>query len=112
MPNPNLNNQKELNKIVKTIVERYKPEKVILFGSYARGDFKGNSDIDLLVIKETNKRSVDRIGDVLDLVYQDEKNWLLGIEPIVCTPKEFQASLKGGDFFIKKIIREGKVLYE
>jgi predicted nucleotidyltransferase len=47
--------KKKLDKMVKKIVQAYKPEKIILFGSYAYGDPNRDSDLDLLIIKETDE---------------------------------------------------------
>ena len=55
---PNKNIEKELIKL-KT---KYNAEKLILFGSYARGDFNEGSDLDVVLIKDTNRRFIDRKG--------------------------------------------------
>lgn len=51
-----MDRQKEIKKITGQIVEKYKPEKIILFGSWAYGKPKENSDIDLMVIKKNKKK--------------------------------------------------------
>ena len=94
----------------------YRPEKIILFGSYAKGNSQENSDIDLLIIKNTNKRRVDRIGDVLDLLYKKKYlgtgRYNIPTEPVVYTPKEIKARLSLGDPFIKEILQEGRIIYD
>jgi len=97
---------KEIAKIVDQIKRRYKPEKIILYGSYAQGKQTRDSDIDMLIIKKTKKRFIERISDVLLLCDYD-----IPIEPIVYTPQEVAARIKLGDFFIVDIIRKGKVIY-
>ena len=42
--------QKAIDQVVKQIVEKFKPQKIILFGSYARGDYRPESDVDMLVV--------------------------------------------------------------
>lgn len=96
----------EIKSLVTQIKERYKPQKIILFGSSAKGNMKAYSDIDMLIIKKTKRRFIDRISDVL-LHCEYE----LPFEPIVYTPSEIKKRLKAGDFFIKEIIHTGKVLY-
>lgn len=47
-----MSNQKEIKKIIQQIVEKYEPEKIILFGSFGRGKPTKNSDVDLFIIKK------------------------------------------------------------
>lgn len=95
-------------KIILQDLKKYDPDKVILFGSCARGEHSRDSDIDVLIIKQNpgKKRVVDRIGEVLSLLS------ISGVEPIVLTPAEVQSRIKWGDFFTKEIIEEGQVIYE
>ena len=99
--------QKEIENITKQIVKKYKPEKIILYGSFAYGKPKSNSDIDLLIIKKTNKRKVERIKEILMKIKSD-----LPLEPLVYSPKECRERLNLGDFFFLDIFKKGKVLYE
>ena len=52
--------EESLKQIVDTIVDQYQPEKIMLFGSYAYGNPDSDSDIDLLIIKDTSERFIDR----------------------------------------------------
>lgn len=99
--------QKEIENITKQIVKKYKPEKIILYGSFAYGKPKSNSDIDLLVIKKTNKKSVERIKEILMKV-----KFNLPLEPLVYNPKEYRERLEMGDFLFQDIFKKGKILYE
>ena len=101
------NIQARIKKIAEQIGKRYKPEKVILFGSYAHGTHTEHSDIDLLVIKNTRASRVERFVQVKRLIYDPQ----LRI-PVVYTPAEIKKRLKMGDDFLNDILREGKVLYE
>lgn len=98
--------KKTLAGIVKSL-KAYEPEKIILYGSYARGTPSKYSDIDLFIIKATNDKPSVRIGKVLRLV-----DWRIPIEPLVYTPKELRRRQRVGDFFIEEVLREGKVIYE
>ena len=96
-----------INKLSKNIEEelvklkmKYGAEKLILFGSYARGDFSEGSDLDVVLIKNTNKRFIDRIGDILKIYNGD-----IPLEPLVYTPEEFK-KMEDRDF-IKTILKEG-----
>lgn len=95
--------------IARKIRNRYKPEKIILFGSYAYGKPKRDSDIDLLIIKKTKQRHIDRSVRIREIVKQE--NRLVPIEPLVYTPKEINERLKLEDDFIKKIYEKGIILY-
>ncbi len=101
-----MNSQKEIDAITRQIVKNYNPEKIILFGSFAYGNPKPSSDIDLLIIKKTNKKRVERIKDVLMKV-----NSNYPLEPLVYSPEELEERLAIGDFFFEDILKKGKVLY-
>ncbi len=98
---------KEIQKITAQIIEKYKPEKIILFGSAARGDLKPDSDADLLIIKkDTPLYGADRIRELSPMI---DRN--IPVDFLIYRPEEFDQRLKMGDPFLKTILREGKVLY-
>lgn len=103
----NISLNKKLDKIVNRISKYYKPDKVILFGSAAKGQYHKGSDLDLLVIKKTNTNPWDRITEIDQNI---EHN--IPIDILVYTPKEIKERLSLNDFFIKEIMESGKVLYE
>ncbi len=98
--------QEALDHIIQAL-HPYRPQRVILFGSFARGDYHGMSDIDLLIIKETDRPFVERIGEVLALFDSP-----LPIEPLVYTPAEFAHMVEERNPFIEQVLREGTVIYE
>jgi len=99
-----------ISRIVEKIKEGYNPQKIILFGSYARGNPTEDSDIDLLIIKETNKRRDERFVDVKRIIYNP--NIRVPVSPIVYTPKELKRRLDMGDDFVNEILKKGVVLYD
>lgn len=99
--------QKKINQIKKNI-KSYKPKKVILFGSYAWGKPTKNSDIDLLIIKNTKQNQFKRIPEARSYLYDVDS----AFDILVMTPTEIKKRLTLGDFFIKNILNKGKVLYE
>ncbi len=101
-------NHHQIKKIAKRIEEKYKPEKIILFGSYAWGKPTRDSDADLFIIKKTQERKIKRIQRVFSFLR--DKDILLDV--LVYTPKEVEMRLKIGDFFIEDIIKNGKLIYE
>ena len=82
-------------------------ERVILFGSYARGAVTDDSDVDLLVIIPFEGRSVDKSVEIrLKLRPQ------FPIDLLVRTPENVRQRIEMGDGFMREIVEEGKVLYE
>jgi uncharacterized protein len=101
--------EKTLNEIVRRLVADYKPEKIILFGSYAYGEPHEDSDLDMLIIKETRERPFDRVTAVIRLTSDAYR--YIGFEPLVFTPQEVEQRLRIGDQFIAEIVEKGEVLY-
>jgi len=95
--------------IVRRIAEEYAPERVILFGSYAYGTPGPDSDIDLLIVKETSERFIDRWTTVRRILSDPKRK--VPVETIVLTPEELSQRLRKGDQFIAEIVEKGKVLY-
>lgn len=101
-------NKEILNKIADKITQSFPVKKIILFGSYAYGKPRKDSDIDLLIIMESRKRSSER-RIMISRLFRDRE---MPMDFIVRTPKEIEQRLKIGDYFIKKILEKGFVLYE
>ena len=100
--------QAELERIVRVLVEQYDPECVILYGSFAHGDIHEWSDLDLCVIKRTEKRFIERLEEVGLLTLPR-----VGCQILVYTPEELEAVKQQGHyFFVDEILGKGKVLYE
>ena len=103
----------EVRAIIQGILERllagYAPQKVILFGSYAYGNPRPHSDIDLLIIKETPERFIDRWVSVRRILSDPRRT--VPLETLVLTPQEVSRRLAIGDQFLAEIIEKGKVLY-
>jgi len=100
---------KIITEIVDRILKGYKPKKVILFGSYAYGEPTDDSDIDLLIIKNTDKRPIDRWVEVKRLLRDISRT--VPIAPLVYTEKEIEQRIAIKDFFIQEILEKGDVLY-
>ncbi|MGI8912970.1 MAG: nucleotidyltransferase domain-containing protein [Chloroflexota bacterium] len=95
--------------IVRRLVTEYAPEKIVLFGSHAYGEPHGESDIDLLIVKDTPDRYIDRQVDVLRLATGLHQH--VALEPIVMTPAEVAQRLRIGDHFVEEMLLKGEVLY-
>jgi len=97
---------KEIENIKTQLIEKYKPDKIILFGSSAWGEGDIN-DIDLFIIKrDVPYYGADRITELYRLMDVDAP-----VDFIVYKPEEVDERLSLGDPFVKKIFKEGKVLY-
>ena len=87
---------------------RYRPQQIILFGSYASGVPHKDSDIDLLIVKATTKPFFQRLAEVRALVTDARRGY--PFEPVVVTPQELKRRLAGGDQFLAQILRTGRRL--
>ncbi len=97
---------KQIENVRSQLIKKYKPEKIILFGSAAWGKDEIN-DIDLFIIKrDVPYYGADRI---IELYRMTDVN--APVDFIVYKPEEAEERLSLGDPFVKKIFREGKVLY-
>lgn len=98
---------KEIDSIVEQIVRKYKPLKIILFGSAARKEYDKVNDLDFLILKEdVPSYGIDRMRE-LDKVIERS----IAADMLVYRPSEFKDRVKLGDPFITAILKEGQVLY-
>ncbi len=95
-------------KIVDRINRHFKPEKIILFGSYAYGTPGKDSDVDLFIVMDSKERPSKRRIEISRL-FRDRQ---MPMDFIVKTPSEVKERLSMGDFFINRILKKGQVLYE
>jgi predicted nucleotidyltransferase len=108
-----MNADELIQQIVETIRDEYQPEKIILFGSRIWGEPDEDSDLDVLVIKETDVRELDRMREVSRLLRRfQQPPHLLPLDVFVKTPAELEERLAVGDSFIGDIVEGGKVAYE
>jgi len=99
--------EKEIESITTQLIEKYGPEKIILFGSAARGDTGPDSDADFLIVKkQTPYYGSDRIRELSSMI---ERN--IPVDFLIYRPEEFEKRLEMGDPFLKAILKEGRVLY-
>lgn len=100
----------DLRRIVAVLRRRYRPQRIILFGSAAWGSSRAVHDLDLVVVKATRASHARRSADVYDAVDEVARTYPLDI--LVYTPEEIQQRLGMGDSFVRRIVTEGKVLYD
>jgi predicted nucleotidyltransferase len=97
----------KINTVVKDIVRLFKPEKIILFGSYAHNNPNPDSDVDLLVVMNTEKSSIQQAIEIAQKVEHH-----FGLDIIVRSPEQLKERIELGDFFLNDIISKGKLVYE
>jgi len=93
---------------VKRIVQALQPQAIILFGSYAYGAPTPDSDVDLLVVWESELPRLERYLAVSQLLAPRP----FPVDILVKTPDELARALAAGDFFLREIVDRGEVLYE
>lgn len=94
-----------IKRYAQKIKERFHPQKIILFGSYGYGKPTKDSDVDLLVIDETP------LGDIKQAVaIREELPSPFPLDLMVKSSKEIEKRIQEGDFFLKTILKKGKVL--
>ena len=93
--------------IVERLVAGYAPDRIILFGSRAAGTARDDSDVDLLVVKETDRRPVERRMEVERLL----ADRALPIDVVVYTPEELRRLFAVGSPFVEDVMEHGRVLY-
>jgi predicted nucleotidyltransferase len=90
------------------VAKRFRPRKIILFGSYAYGKPTPDSDVDLLVIMKRSRYRGERMSlRIRHAVHRD-----FPMDLLVRTPAEVAKRLRWGDCFIQEIMEKGKVMYE
>ena len=95
--------------MVDKLKREYAPQRIVLFGSYAYGNPTPDSDIDILIVKDTPERFIDRWTTVRRILSDSTR--MIPIETLVLTPEELSERLRVGDQFIAKIVEDGEVLH-
>jgi predicted nucleotidyltransferase len=92
---------------IDSIAAGYLPKRIVVYGSFARGDQHQGSDLDLIVIKNTTEKFADRIEHVLRY-----HTGGIAVEPLVYTEKELARMISQGNSFLQNALAEGIVVYE
>jgi predicted nucleotidyltransferase len=97
----------EIEYIVGQIVSKYRPSKIILHGSAARGEYDRVNDLDFVIIKEdVPTEGLARMRELDEII---DRN--MAADMLVYRPDEFEERIQMGDPFVKSILEEGQVLY-
>lgn len=95
-----------INGLVRRIVDAVSPERIILFGSFARGDQSASSDLDVLVVKACASRR-----DVAQRIYRALIGTGCPVDVVVVTPEDIDRYRNSPSMVIAPALREGKVIY-
>jgi len=98
---------KQISEVCRRIGAEFSPERIVLFGSYARGTPTPDSDVDLLVIMPHQDRAVKKSVEIRLKIRPP-----FPMDILVRSPAKVRERLALGDHFMKHILEEGKVLYE
>jgi predicted nucleotidyltransferase len=95
-----------IRRFARDVTERFRPQKIVLFGSYAYGTPHADSDVDILVVRPTRNE--------LDQAFKIHSTLLppFPLDIIVRTPADLNARLREGDSFLREITTKGRTLYE
>jgi uncharacterized protein len=96
-----------IHSLAQRIAEKFHPQRIILFGSYAYGHPRPESDVDILVVMDTRLKLSEQA-----LQIRQALNVLFGLDLIVYTPKDLAQRIAWGDSFLREITTQGLVLYE
>ncbi|RLA84375.1 MAG: nucleotidyltransferase domain-containing protein [Deltaproteobacteria bacterium] len=96
-----------LKEVIKRIVEMAQPDKIILFGSAARGRMGPSSDLDLLVIKAGVHRR-----QLAQAIYRNFIGVGFPVDIVVVTPEDIERYKNSVGLIVESALREGKVVYE
>ena len=99
--------QQNVIELAERIAQEFHPERIILFGSSARGGDTADSDVDLLVIMPTEGSSLLKAAEIMERICPR-----IPVDLIVRDPKDVQRRLESNDFFLREVIDQGKILYE
>jgi predicted nucleotidyltransferase len=95
-----------IRRFARQVAERFKPDKIILFGSYAYGTPHEDSDVDILVVMPTRNELDQSVRISLAVDYN------FPLDLLVRTPRNMAWRLAEGDSFLREVVTRGKVLYE
>ncbi len=100
--------RRAIQSVVRQIAEKFDPERIILFGSFAYGKPHPYSDVDLLVIMETDTSPLAKQLEIARALSPHP----FGMDILVYAPREINSRVKKGDYFLRDILAKGKPVYE
>ena len=102
-----INTAEQIAQLCEQIVREFRPQKIILFGSYAYGRPSPDSDVDLLVVMPFPGSSREQAAKIRGRI-----DTPVALDLLVRTPEQIAERLTMDDFFMREIVEQGKILYE
>ncbi|NUO84447.1 nucleotidyltransferase domain-containing protein [candidate division KSB1 bacterium] len=99
--------QKEIRRLARDIARRFRPQRIVLFGSYAYGNPTPDSDVDLLIITPCQEDPLDKAAEIRMSIRPT-----FPVDLLVRTPDKVRERLQMGDGFMQEILEKGRMLYE
>jgi len=99
--------QAAIHSLAEQIFVLFHPQKIILFGSYAYGTLRPESDVDLLVVMDTQRSELEQAAVICRTI-----PYRFGLDLVVYTPQHLAQRLDWGDSFLREIMQRGITLYE
>ena len=96
-----------IKSVIRQIANKFNPKLIILFGSYAYGQPRPESDVDLLVVMETSLSETEQAVQICQ-----QTQYRFGLDLVVYTPQRLAQRLAWGDSFLKEITSKGKLVYD
>src|SRR5450759_5248121 len=107
IPNRTRIPQATIRSLAEQISALFHPQKIILFGSYAYGTPRPESDVDLLVVMDTQLTELEQAAVICRTI-----PYRVGLDLVVYTPQRLAQRLEWGDSFLREIVQRGVTLYE
>ena len=102
--------RRDLDRLLGKLIAGYAPRRVFLFGSHAYGEPDRHSDLDLLIVKDTDETPFQRRVEVGRIV--QDRHRRTPIQPLVITPQELDERIRTGDPFLTEIVEKGEIVYD
>ena len=100
-------NREQIDEFAGRIAARFAPEKIILFGSHARGQAYAGSDVDLLVILDHNMENVEKAIEI-----ENTLDPRFALDLLVRRPNDVARRIAMNDLFMREIVERGVILYD
>jgi uncharacterized protein len=97
----------QIREFSRRLAEEYRPKRIVLFGSHAKGSPRRDSDVDLLVVMPFSGNGMLKAAEIIRRLEPG-----FAVDLLVRTPRQVQRRLAANDFFLRQALADGTVLYE